>query len=65
MVQWEYKSVSFDVGGFWGGVLNTSEFDRATNQYGQEGWELVSCFDTNYSQGGSRYIIAVFKRPLR
>lgn len=64
MVQWEYKSVSFDVKGFWGGVLDTNEFDKTTNQYGREGWELVSCFDTNYSQGGSRNIVAVFKRPL-
>lgn len=31
------------------GVLVTEQFDSIANKYGQEGWELVSCFDTNYA----------------
>lgn len=56
--------MKFEVKGFFGGVLNTEQFDNVTNKLGSEGWELISCFDTNSSQGGSRYVIAVFKRQL-
>ncbi len=35
-----------------------AEFD----QLGQEGWELVSVFDTNSAYGESRWIVATFKR---
>lgn len=34
------------------------------NEYGAQGWELVSAFDTNMLQGRSRDIILIFKRPL-
>ena len=34
------------------------------NALGDEGWELVSVFDTNEIQGASRDVVAVFKRPL-
>lgn len=64
MIQWEYKSIKFEPRGFFGGIFDVKEFEQAANQYGREGWELVSCFDTNYGQGGSRDIVAVFKRPL-
>jgi hypothetical protein len=64
MDKWEYKSLKFEVKGFFGGVLDTEQFDSVANKHGQEGWELVSCFDTNYAQGGSRYIIAVFKKRI-
>jgi hypothetical protein len=62
MVQWEYKTVKFKTGGFLGGILEEQEFDRELNQYGEQGWELVSCFDTSQSQGASREVIVVFKR---
>ena len=64
MIQWEYKSVKFEPKGFLGGVFDTEEFEQAANANGRDGWELVSCFDTSYSQGASRNIVAVFKRPL-
>ncbi|HEX2998918.1 MAG TPA: DUF4177 domain-containing protein [Armatimonadota bacterium] len=31
---------------------------------GREGWELVSVFDTNMSQGATRYVVAVLKKPV-
>ncbi|MDF2608336.1 MAG: hypothetical protein K0S34_2536, partial [Bacillales bacterium] len=30
----------------------------------QEGWELISCFDTSFGQGTSREVIAVMKRKV-
>jgi hypothetical protein len=31
---------------------------------GEEGWELVNVFDTNFTQGGTRDVVAVLKRPM-
>lgn len=64
MTYWEYKTVEFPTKGFLGGVLDTNYFNNVLNDFGEDGWELVNCFDTNQSQGASRLVIAVFKRPL-
>ena len=62
MEKWEYKSVKLETEGFLGGILDINDFDYELNKLGEQGWELVSCFTTNKSQGESREAIAVFKR---
>lgn len=62
MDKWEYKTLKFKTKGFWGGVMDLEDFEYALNQMGDDGWELVSCFDTSQSQGSSREVIAVFKK---
>jgi hypothetical protein len=62
MQKWEYKTLAFDTKGFAGGLLDIDLFNDTLNKYGYEGWELVSCFDTNQAQGASRKVIAVLKR---
>lgn len=64
MDKWEYKTLSFDVKGFFGGIFDTERFQNEINKYGTDGWELISCFDTSFVQGGSRCIIAVMKRKI-
>lgn len=64
MTYWEYKTVEFSTRGFSGGLLDINNFNSVLNEYGRNGWELVSCFDTNQSHGASRKVIAVFKRSL-
>lgn len=61
MEQWEYKTLKLQTGGFLGGVLNEEDFQNELNNYGKNGWELVSCFATA-SSGTSFEVIAVFKR---
>lgn len=62
MEQWEYKTMRFETGGFWGGKVDVQKFQDELNSCGLQGWELISCFDTNMSEGASREVIAVFKR---
>jgi hypothetical protein len=62
MEQWEYTTFKYKTGGFLGGKIDSEEFESELNQYGSDGWELVSCFDTAMSQGASRDIIVIFKR---
>ena len=63
MIRWEYKTIKYKTGGFLGGKVDEAEFENELNQHGEEGWELVSCFDTSMGQGTSRDVIVVFKRP--
>jgi hypothetical protein len=60
--KWEYKTIKVEPRGMMGGILEIEEFDYELNKLGEQGWELVSCFSTNASNGYSREAIAVFKR---
>jgi hypothetical protein len=63
-MQWQYMSVMFTAGGFWlGGKLDGELFNAKLNELGEQGWELVSVFDTSMAEGRTRDIVAVFKRP--
>ena len=66
-MQWEYfvHTISL-VGGFFSpsGDVNPMEMTNVLNHYGYQGWELVSAFDTNAHQGGSRLAVLLFKRPV-
>lgn len=64
MDNWEYKTIKFHSGGLFGGKIDEIEVEEVLNQYGGSGWELVTCFDTSYSQGGSREIVAIMKRKF-
>jgi hypothetical protein len=64
-MKWEYRTVMFDASGwFLGGKLDGQKFNDRLNQLGEEGWELVSVFDTNFTQGGTRDVVAVLKRSM-
>lgn len=60
--KWEYKTIKVEPKGMMGGILDIEGFDYELNKLGEQGWELVSCFSTNASNGYSREAIAVFKR---
>jgi len=63
MQKWEYQTIKLNTKGIFGGILDTMTFDGMLNRLGNDGWELVSAFDTNQTYGSSREAIAVFKRP--
>ena len=65
-MKWEYRTVMFEASTwFLGGKLDGKKFNDRLNGLGEEGWELVSVFDTNYSTGGTRDVVAVLKRPMK
>jgi hypothetical protein len=64
MAKWEYNTVTFETTGFGGGKLNTESFNDRINILGQQGWELVSCFDTNMFYGETKVVVAVMKRAV-
>jgi hypothetical protein len=65
-MKWEYMTVMFTATGFWlGGKLDGDGFNAKLNELGQQGWELVSVFDTNMLHGQTRDVVAIFKRPMR
>jgi len=60
--KWEYTSIKVESKGLLGGMLDISQFDNKLNNFGEQGWELVSCFSTTQDGGKCREIVAVFKR---
>ncbi len=64
-MKWEYLTIKFGTTGwFLGGMLDGQKFNDRLNCLGEQGWELVSVFDTNMSQGQTRDVVAVLKKPL-
>lgn len=65
MDKWEYKTISFKADSMFStGVIDTENFTETLNTYGKDGWEVVTCFDTNYGHGGSRYVYTLLKRRI-
>jgi hypothetical protein len=61
VMRWSYKTVVYELKkeGFLGSAfLDEAEVEESLNEYGKNGWELVSMMEM---QDG---LIAVFKRPL-
>jgi len=64
-MKWEYMTLMLPASGFFlGGKIDGQEFTDKLNQLGSQRWELVSVFDTNMTDGQTRDVIAVLKRPL-
>ena len=62
-MKWEYKTIKVDTKGFVGGKFDEANLDQVLNALGENGWELVSAFDTNAEGGASRHVIGILKRP--
>jgi hypothetical protein len=62
---WEYHTEVFDFRR-WNsaGHFDGEAFTSRANTLGWEGWELVNSMDTNFNQGATFWIVAVFKRKL-
>ena len=64
MEKYEYKIVTFDTKGFWGGNVETIQIENQFNLLGNDGWEMVGCTSTNQSYGASKSIVCIFKRKI-
>lgn len=61
--RFEYAVVTFDTTSFLSGAsLDHERYHEKLNEYGAQGWELVSVFDLNRYQGQSFELVATFKR---
>jgi len=64
--RWEYTTLAMGAGGFLtgGGQIDPQALTDRLNSLGDEGWELVSIFDTNRATGETRVVVAVLKRAV-
>lgn len=61
---WEYLTHTVPTEGiFLTGHVDPRRVSQDLNRLGDDGWELVSAFDTSWAKGGSRLIVLIFKRP--
>jgi hypothetical protein len=63
--QWEYTVLKLptDYGFFSGTDFDAGHLSQRLNEHGTEGWELVSMFDIAKVKGGSKFVMAIMKRP--
>ena len=64
-MQFEYKLVTHKTKGLLGGKVDIDTMSDEYNIYGQDGWELVSIMNTQEYGGGSKQMVAVFKRCIK
>ncbi len=62
MEKFEYKVITFDTKGIFGGNVETVQIENQLNLFGNDGWEMVSCTSTNQSYGASKSLVCIFKR---
>jgi hypothetical protein len=64
-LKWEYKTLKIptDFGFFSGTDFDSDQLAVQLNGQGAEGWELVSVFNIEKLKGGSKFVVAVMKRP--
>jgi hypothetical protein len=63
--QWEYTvlKLSTDCGFLSGTDFDADLFHEQLNVQGEAGWKLVSIFDITKVKGGTKFVMAVMKRP--
>ena len=61
---WEYCIDTLPAGGIFvtGDVDKRAVYDHLNN-FGAQGWELVSSYATTHANGGSHLLVFVYKRP--
>ena len=64
MEKFEYKTLTTNVKGIWGGNVDLEKYENQLNQLGADGWELVSSVAVAEVQGATRWIISTFKRKI-
>jgi phenylalanyl-tRNA synthetase beta subunit len=63
--RWEYTILKLptDYSFFSGTDFDAGQLCQQLDAQGAEGWELVSVFDIEKVKGGSKFVLAVMKRP--
>lgn len=66
MKKFEYKVLDIVTRGWWwgGGRVNYQELAEKLNEFGREGWEVVSSTTVNRYYGSSRSVMIILKRLL-
>ena len=62
MEKFEYKVLEFGKSTFV--TLDIKNIQPTLNRLGAEGWEVVSMITINFTDGGTRSIIATLKRKI-
>lgn len=64
-MKYEYKTLTLQAEGLFGGKVNNQDLEEQLNQLGEEGWELVNSLASTVSYGKIGYIISIFKRAIQ
>ncbi len=63
MTRWEYTTIQVVASGF-EDADQTEQYQTILNQYGSDGWELVSAAPFVSALVAGQVVVLIFKRPL-
>jgi hypothetical protein len=66
-MKFEYKTIVFPLETKFlmaTGEIDEESFTDELNKAGKEGWEMINALDLNLNAGGSKNIVAIFKRQV-
>ncbi len=64
--QIKYKILTTRNKGWFTRKINFGELEMELNRLGIEGWDLVTSFDTNYSEdGGTKEVVLLLKKYIQ
>lgn len=61
--RWEYLTMDISIEGFLGTKIEPQKIANLLNEFGPQGWELVSTTPITIDQGRTASILGIFKRP--
>lgn len=65
MAKFEYKTLIYELAGWFDSKVDASHFDVRLNELAEDGWEIDQCFPVataNY--GKTKSIVLIFKREI-
>ncbi|HWV16842.1 MAG TPA: DUF4177 domain-containing protein [Cellvibrio sp.] len=60
IMRWEYTVVNFTKRFFFSGRVNAEQLEKTLNEWGREGWEVVSS-----TQNNMQTMVIILKRPAK
>lgn len=64
MKKFEYRVVTFETKGFWGGKVVEPKLEEMLDREGKKGWELVSITASNETYGTTKVLVCTFKKEI-
>lgn len=64
MKKYEFKVLKFDVKGWFGGKVDSTDIETQLNQFGAEGWDLLHTSEILKDMGVTAMLVIIMRRPL-
>ena len=65
MHKYEYKTLMYEVTGWWGGKVDAGDVEDRLNELAEIGWEIDHCIPIAISYGQTKSVVFILKREIK